>query len=64
VNRALNPEPKGGMVGAIGARGLNLRLTSSQTKSELRCSGSSLRVSACADSLQEERELRLTDRMT
>jgi hypothetical protein len=42
---------------------LSLRLTSSQTTSEHCCSGSSLRVPALADSLQEERELRWTDRM-
>jgi hypothetical protein len=36
-------------------------LASSQTKSEDCCSGSTLGVSACADDLQEERKLRLTD---
>jgi hypothetical protein len=54
--------PRVGGQGAIGARWLlYLMLASSQTTSEHRCSGSSLRVLPCADNLQEERKLRFTD---
>jgi hypothetical protein len=53
---------KGKNDNVIGARRLNLRLTSSQTTSEHRCSGSSLEATVDAYCLKEERELRFDGR--